>query len=254
MNTLVLIQMVPDLVEELILDSSGVRLDAYSIHWVISEFDDYAIEQAVLLKERLGGQVVVAAPAMEGVDDALFTAAAKGADRLLKLNGDFESEFNNHALARQFFPLITQLKPDLILTGVSAYHRHDGALGALVAALADLPYIGYVSGVSVENGKAIVRKEYPGGVISEIEVQLPAVLGIQSPDTPPRYVPISKIRQAMKTAQMEEQEAGEMDSSGGVAIRRMVQPQATGHATMLEGNLDQIAEKLVAIFKEQSAW
>ncbi|MEJ5203514.1 MAG: hypothetical protein WHV66_14920, partial [Anaerolineales bacterium] len=106
MNILVLIQMVPDLVEELVLDRDGVHLDPFSIHWVINEFDDYAVEQAVLLKERLGARVSVAAPAMEGVDDVLFTAAAKGADILIKLNGDFEADFNNHSLARQFLPLI----------------------------------------------------------------------------------------------------------------------------------------------------
>jgi electron transfer flavoprotein beta subunit len=251
MKTLVLIQMVPDLVEELIVDRDGTRLDSYNTHWVINEFDDFALEQAVLLKERQGGEVIVVAPAMEGVEDVLFTAAAKGADLLIRLNGDFEGEVNNHSLARQFFPFITQLKPDLILTGVSAHHRHDGALGALIAALADLPYIGYVAGVTVTDGKAVARKEYPGGIICEMEVQLPAVLGIQSPDTPPRYVPISKIRQAMKTAQIEEQEAGGADLSGGVAISRLIQPQASGHAVMLEGDLDQIAEKLVAIFKEQ---
>ncbi|NIS82789.1 MAG: electron transfer flavoprotein subunit beta, partial [Anaerolineales bacterium] len=61
-----------------------------------------------------------------------------------------------------------------------------------------MPFVGYVSGVSTTDGKLTVRKEYPGGLIAEMEVTTPAVLGIQAAEQPPRYVAISKVRQAMK--------------------------------------------------------
>jgi electron transfer flavoprotein beta subunit len=84
MNLVVPIKMVPDLVEELVIDASGARLDPDALRLRLNEFDDHAIEQAILLKEKGAGTVTVVAPDIEGVDDALFTAAAKGADRLIK--------------------------------------------------------------------------------------------------------------------------------------------------------------------------
>ena len=251
MKIVAVIQMVPDLVEELVVDANGVNLDPYSVRWVINEFDDYAVEEAILLKERYGGTVTVVAPGFDGVEDALFTAAAKGADALVKLSGDFENGSNNHALARVFVTTLKSLSPDLVLTGVQAHNQNDGALGSLLAEDLGAPYVGYVAGVKVENGMAVVRKEYPGGLAAELEVALPAVLGIQTPDSPPRYVPISKIRQVMKTSRIQEEDAGDLQPDGALPPSRMSTPQAASRAEMLDGSVDQVAEKLVSIFKEQ---
>ena len=129
MNIIVIAGLVPDLVEELEIDSSGTALDTAWLRMIINEFDDHAIEQAILLKERDGGQVTVLAIDQEGIDEVLFTAAAKDADRLIKLLGDFEEGVNSHALARAFAEAIKDLAPDLILTGVQAHTNMDGAVG-----------------------------------------------------------------------------------------------------------------------------
>ena len=112
MNIVVPIKLVPDLVEELSIDESGVALDTTWMRMIINEFDDHAIEQAILLKEQGSGHVTVIAPEIEGVDDVLYTAAAKGADRLIKLTGNFEE-----------FLFFTQFVLDLanvgnVLTGI----------------------------------------------------------------------------------------------------------------------------------------
>lgn len=250
MNTVVTVKLVPDLVEELEIDESGTALDTTWLRLVINEFDERAIEQAILLKESGGGQVTVVAPDAEGVDDVLFTAAAKGADQLIKLVGDFEEGVNSHALARAFAAVIKELQPDLVLTGVQAHNDLDGSVGPLLAEYLGMPYVGYIAGVTVSDDKSIVQKEYPGGLIAEMEVTLPAVLGIQAADEPPRYVPISKIRQAMKSVTIEEQEATELDPSGGPAVGRMFQPEVGERATMIEGDEEEVAARLVEIFKE----
>ena len=106
MNIVVPVKLVPDLVEELAIDASGTRWTTTWLRRILSEFDDHAIEQAILLKERDGGQVTVITPDVEGADDALFAAAAKGADRLVKLSGDFGAGVNNHALARALVAVV----------------------------------------------------------------------------------------------------------------------------------------------------
>jgi electron transfer flavoprotein beta subunit len=253
MNIIVIASLVPDLVEELEIDSSGTALDTAWLRMIINEFDDHAIEQAILLKERTGANVTVMAIDQEGIDEVLFTAVAKGADQVIKLTGDFESGVNSHALARTYAAVLKNLAPDLILTGVQAHTNIDGSVGPLLASLLEMPYVGYVAGVNASDGKVIARKEYPGGLIGEMEVTLPGVLGIQASEEPPRYVAVSKVRQTMKTATIAEQQADPLDPSGGLEISRMFKPEAAGRATMIEGNEEEIAAKLIELFKEAGA-
>lgn len=251
MNIVVPIKLVPDLVEELSIDESGAALDTTWLRMIINEFDDHAIEQAILLKEQGAGNVTVVAPAVEGVDDVLYTAAAKGADRLIKLTGSFEeAAANNHALARALAPILDELQADLVMTGVQAHNDLDGSVGPLLAGYAELPYVGYVANVTISENTVTANKEYPGGLIAELEVTLPAVLGIQAAQQPPRYVAISKIRQMMKTASIEEREVTTLNSSGGSSISRMFQPEVGERAAMIEGDEEEAASRLVEILKE----
>lgn len=249
MKIIVPVKFVPDLVEELTIDSSGNALDTAWLRLIINEFDDHAVEQAILLKERNGGQVVVSTIESEGADDFLFTAAAKGADQLIKMTGDFTG-INNHALARVYAGLLKELTPDLVLTGVQAHNDLDGSLGPLLAEYLGMPYVGYVSGLVPAAGSVVVRKEYPGGLIAEVEVKLPAVLGIQAAEQPPRYIAYSKIRQVMGTAKIEDRPVAGLDLEGGVTVGRMFLPEATEKATMLDGDANAVADRIITIFKE----
>lgn len=250
MNIVVLIKLVPDLVEELAIDDNGTALERDWLRLIINEFDDHALEQALLLKEQSGGHVTVVAPDAEGVDDVLYAAAARGADKLIKLLGDFEEGVNNHALARASASVVQELQPDFVLTGVQAHDDLDGSVAPLLAEFLGMPYVGYISGVTLGDNKSIVRKEYPGGLIAEMEISLPAALGIQAAEEPPRYVAISKVRQVMKTATIEEQEIIEFDPSGGPTIGRMFLPEATERAAIIEGDEEEVATRLIEIFQE----
>jgi electron transfer flavoprotein beta subunit len=249
MNILVPIKVVPDLVEELAIDSSGTALDTAWLRRIINEFDDHAMEQAILLKEQAGGQVTVLALQAEGMDDILYTAAAKGVDHVMKLEVDPDAPFNNHALARALAEVIRELKPDLVLTGVQAHDDLDGAVGPLLAEYLGMPYVGYVAGVKPGADALTARKEYPGGLVAEMKVALPAVLGIQAAEKPPRYVAVSKVRQAMQTAKIDTRPCPALDLTGGLPPARLYQPEPTERATMLEGDVDTVAAKIVDVLK-----
>lgn len=250
MNIVALFKLVPDLVEELEIDQSGTALNMDFLRLIINEFDDHAIEQAILLKERSGARVTVIGPNAEGADDVLYTAVAKGGDQLIKLMGDPDAAINNHAMARVTAIVLKELQPDLILTGVQAHNDLDGSIGPLVAEYLGMPYVGYVSGVNAQNGRIVVRKEYPGGLIAEMEVDLPAVVGIQAAEQPPRYVTVNKVRQAMKTSAIEERPLPALDVSGGATIQRMFKPESATRAEMIEGSAEEVAARLLDIFKE----
>jgi len=249
MNIVVPVKIVPDLVEELAIDSSGTALDTSWLRLIINEFDDHAMEQAILLKEQAGGQVAVLALEAEGVDDILFTAAAKGVDRLIKLQGEAGVPINNHALARAVAAVIRELKPDLVVTGVQAHNDLDGSVGPLLAEFLGMPYVGYIAGVKQSEDGLVVRKEYPGGLAAEMKVALPAVLGIQAADKPPRYVAVSKVRQAMQTAKIDARPCPALDAEGGLPPARLFQPQPTERATMVDGDVDTVAAKIVELLK-----
>ncbi|MGD2163717.1 MAG: hypothetical protein PVI81_07625 [Anaerolineales bacterium] len=250
MDIVVPIRLVPDLVEEIDIAEDERSLDHTFMRMMISEFDDHAIEEAIILKESTGGTVTILGFESEELDDVLFTASAKGADQLMRISaGDVEG-MNNHTYAKLVYEQILELDVDLVLTGVSAHDQFDGALGALLAEALGWPYLGYISSVELSEGVCIVSKEFPGGLIGKYEVQLPAVLGIQAAENPPQYVAISKIRQAMKSSQIESIDIDQMESVAGVEVARLFKPEAEEQAEMLQGDEAEVAEKLLALFRE----
>ena len=246
----VIARLVPDLVEELEIAPSGTALDLAWLRLIINEFDNHAIEQAIILKERSGATVTIISPEAEGVEDMLFTTAAKGADRLIKLTGVGEEKPTNLSMAQTLAEMIREINPDPVLNGVQAHDDITGDLAPQLADLLDMPYVGYISGVSLVDGKATAFKEYPGGILAEMEIALPAVLGIQSSEEPPRYVAISKVRQMMNTASIEDRDTGGLETEGGVIIDLMYLPEAADRAEMLEGDEEEVASKLTAILQD----
>ncbi len=250
MNIIVLIKQVPDLVEELEIDSSGKDLDREWLKYKVNEFDDHALEEALLLKEDQGGSVIAMALDGQDVDKALYAAAAKGADRVVKVTGVGENP-SNHQAARAFANAISGMDYDLIFTGVQSVEDRDGQLPVLVAHYLGLPHVSVVSGVQVEGDKAVVHKEYGGGMMAELEVDLPAVLGIQAARETPRYVPVARVRRAMRGTELEEVSAGDVDASAGSEVARMFKPETGAGAEMLEGSAEEVADKIVGILKEK---
>lgn len=258
MNILVALRMVPDVVEELEVAPDGKRLDLEFLRMVLSESDDHALEQALILKERQGGKVTVLALDAPDLDDVLFTALAKGADRAIKITGAEEGVMTReaaHILARVISNEPGLLPADLILSGTQAYDDLDGLVAPLVAEELSLPFLGIVTKLDPDlaTSKARVVKEYASGVRGEFEVALPAVFGIQAAEKPPRYVPVAKVRAAMKSHKIESVPVPTLEEVGlsMVQVLEMTKPQVSGHAVMLEGSPQQVSDGLCGILAER---
>ncbi|MDH5507830.1 MAG: electron transfer flavoprotein subunit beta/FixA family protein [Anaerolineae bacterium] len=252
MNIIVPIKQIPSVVDEIELNKAGSNLDFDEFDFVLNEFDEHAIEQGVLVKEAAGGEVtVLGVDLIEELDGVLHTALAKGADKVVKITGDFEPGMASHTQARLLADAIQTMDPGLVLTGVQAADDIDGQIGPMLAAYLDMPYVGVVAGVDVSGGTAKITKEYSGGVMAEFEVTLPVVVGVQAASSPPRYAPVSKIRQMAKTAEVGELEMDAPDGGSGLNIRKMAKPVSTGHAEMIEGDAEAVAAKIIEIIKER---
>lgn len=243
MKTMVLMKRVPDLVEELEVDDTGKALDTEYLSLKLNEFDDYALEEALCLKEAHGGDVTAVALDGEDVDKMLFTALAKGADRAIKITG-VEEGGSNLALAKVYAGLLADESPDLVLTGVQSAEDRDGQLGPMVAALAGMPSVEVVTHLEGSGGTVTLHKEYAGGLTAELEVDLPAVLGIQASRQTPRYAPVSKVRQVQESATLQTVERASED--GATAIVVMTPPETGAGAQMLAG-----VEELVAMLESK---
>lgn len=247
MNIVVTIKHIPSIADE--LPVKGNNLDFDSVDFVLNEFDEQSIEQAVLVKESAGGTVtVIGVDLIEELDNALHQALAKGADKALKISAD-EPDADSHMQARWLADAIKAMSPDIIFTGVQASNDLDGQIGPMLAAYLDLPYIGGVSAVEVTDGAAIVNKEFAGGVGAKYEVSLPAVVGIQAAAKPPRYAPISKVRQIAQTVTIEEVSTSGDGANAGLVMKRMAPPVVTGHAEMIAGSPKEVAAKIVELLK-----
>jgi electron transfer flavoprotein beta subunit len=240
MDIVVLLKQVPDLVEELEIAPSGQFIDRERMRFAVSEADSHALEEAIVLKERHGGTVTAVGLDIGDVNDALFTAIARGADRAIKITGDFPEFLESHHVALVAADVLKGLKYDLVLSGAQAIDDLDGQPLALLAGHLGLPYVSVVNRVVPGTGQVTVAKELPGSVAMELDVRLPAALGIQSAEEPPRYVPVSKIRQVMRSATMEERPAGATFKST-IAIRRIRRPEPSRRAVMVEGGPDAVA-------------
>jgi electron transfer flavoprotein beta subunit len=247
--------MVPDTVEELNVAADGKSLDSEFLRFKLNDPDEHALEQALILKEKHGGKVTVVALDAPEVDDVLFTALAKGADRAVKIAIN-QAGLGTVATAKvlaDFFAASGQITPDtLVLPGSQAIDDLEGELAPYLAAALNLPYVGVVCGVTPANGKAIVVKEFAGGLRAEFEVTLPAVLGIQSAEKPPRYVPVAKVRAAMKSTKIETVDLTPPDRLIQLEIERTYKPEAAGRAQMFEGAPEEVADKLVEVLVKNS--
>ena len=254
MNIIVAIKQVPDLVEELEINEEGTGLDPDVLSFVLNEFDDHALEEALLLKEEAGATVTVVGVDTTGeLDQALYTAIAKGADKAVKIVGDFDEgeRMPAQVMARLLADAIRDMDYDLVFAGVQAADDLDGQVAPMLAALLGLPHIGVVTEVQKANGAVTVQKEFWGGITADYELDLPAVIGIQAARQAPRYAPVSRVRQAMKEATIEEIEVDDLPDTPQAEVRRMYIPEATGRAEMLEGDEGEVAEKIVEILKER---
>ena len=255
MNIVVLIRMVPDVVEELEVAPDGKSLDTEFLRMIVSESDDHALEEALILKERYGGKVTVVALEAPEVNDALFAALAKGADRALKIVGP-PADISTNAAARIFSETLRQtaglMPADLILTGTQAIADLDGSIAPLVSQHLGLPFVGIVTAVACDTaGAAVLTREFPNSVRGEFETRLPAIVGMQAAEKPPRYVPVARVRAVMKSQSVEQAPAPPGVAAAALEITQLAKPEVAAHAEMLEGSPEEVAGKLCDLLGER---
>lgn len=249
MDIAVPVRMVPDPVEELDPHPDGGDIDRDWIEFVVNEYDDHAIEEALLAKEAdndVDSVTVVGLDTGNGdIDQTLYMASAKGADELVKISGAPEGVSTTEAAAL-FSAYLEDADCDAVFTGVQSDEDRDGQLGPKLGSHLDLPHISVVTSVDVSGDATMVEKEFSGGVTADYEVDLPAVVGIQAAKEPPRYVPVSQMQNAMSSAEIDEVGADDLGVSAdsGSEIIDLAEPDTGESAEMIMGSADDAVDEL----------
>jgi len=259
MDIVVCVKRVPDTSEaEVVIAKEGRTIEERDLVFDINEWDKYAVEEAVLLKEKHGGSVTVVTIGTEEAEDTLRRCFAIGADNAIRLTDNVFKGSDGATIARILYQVIKDLKFDLVLTGAQASDDGYGQVGPTIAELLGIPHATLVTHIEIINGKATVHRELEGGLDEVVEVPLPAVLTIQTGINEPRYVSIMGVRKAakkeietlaLKELNLREEEVGE--SGSGTKVERLFLPPVTREAEILQGSPEEVATKLAQILKDE---
>lgn len=245
MNVLVVLRMVPDSAGELQLAEDGRGIDREWLDFQLNDFDDHALEEAVLLKETAGARVTAVAVG-EGANRVLQMAAARGADEVVDLQAEEATMISPREIAASIAAIARARSADLVLCGVQSTEDLFGQLAPYVGALLGWPHVSGTNRVAAAADKLRVTQERGAGVAVTYEVEGPAVLGVQTASKAPRYVSGSKLREASRTpiGRAAPEPSGFERSAGIVRLRL---PPQGGSGENLGSDAENVADRLVTI-------
>ncbi|THE65423.1 electron transfer flavoprotein subunit beta/FixA family protein [Salinadaptatus halalkaliphilus] len=227
----------------------------------LNEWDDYAIEEAVQLQENgVADEVVTVTIGPEDCEQTIRQALAKGADRAIRVWDDALEgvDLLDVGAKRSILQeVIAAEDPDLVLTGVQSGDDSWGATGVSLAEELDYEWAAVVNHLEhdLDDGIAAVRRELEGGVEELTDVELPAVLSIQTGINEPRYASLRGIRQAQRKP-LDVQTLGDLgvDESaveGAVTLTDMYEPESESDVTVWEGSADETASELGELLRDK---
>lgn len=249
MKILVAIKQVPARDQQFQAAADGKWLDESGLQWQINEPDAYALEAALQLKEKHGGEVVVMSAGPERVQSALREALAKGADRGIHIQEEQISSWDTLSLGRLLAKAAAGESPDLILTGLQSDDLGFGQTGVIMAELLDMPHATIIMEVQVDSGRLRVKRELEGGWFQYVSMPAPALLAIQSGISKLRYATLMGIKKA-KTKEVRVTSAAELGvSPQAPTLERVSSPQRTKQTVLIEGTAAEQAARLVEKLK-----
>jgi len=253
MKILVCIKQVPDMESRFKIDSAGTWYRDQDLAWRLNEYDEYAVEQAVQLKEQTGGELVVCCLGPDRVKETLKKALAMGADRAVQIKDEKSHAKDPFQVASLLAEYARGEAFDVVFTGLQSQDRGSAQVGVLLAELLGLPAVTTIVDFAWEDGAMTVKRELEGGIKAVVKVPAPAVLTCQLGLNTPRYPTLPNIMKAKKK-ELRVIEAAELPAAAARTVtEKLAFPEKKGSGLVLEGEVGELAEKLLGILKEKTA-
>jgi electron transfer flavoprotein beta subunit len=261
MKSCVLMTYVPDTASVIKIGGAGNRIDETDIKWIVSPYDEYALEEGIRLKEKSSGSVTVVTYGPERAQQGLRECLARGADAAVHVRGGDGTFADAFAIARVLAAAVRKVGPfDLVLAGVKGVGSDNSLVGAMVAELLDLPHVSGVVKLEIGEGKLVAHREIEGGA-EVVEAPLPCVITAHKGLNEPRYPSLKGIMAAKKVAiqalaptDLGLDEAALAGAEAASRWRSLTLPPAKAGGTILKGEEDPAAaaRELAHALREQA--
>lgn len=254
MKILVCIKHVPDMESQFRVNESGTWVEERDLAFRLNEYDEFAIEEAVSLKEKLEGaaDITVLSIGPGRVVEAIKKGLAMGADRGVHIQDDLAFEKDPWQVASSIAAFARDKNFDLIFTGMMSQDRSSAQLGPMLAELLDYACLTTLVAMEIDGDVVTARRELEGGLRGIVKFKLPAVVTCQLGLNTPRYPTLPNIMKARQKELLTFPITDFLQTESLVSVEKMYPPEKKGQGLLLEGDINELADKLVAILKEKT--
>lgn len=253
MKILVCIKQVPDMESKFKVDDAGTWYAKTDLAWRMNEYDEYAVEQAVQLKEQVkDADITVLCIGADQVKETMKKALAMGCDRGAHIADDAVSSREPFQIAGMIAEYAGDKSFDVIFTGMQSQDRGSGQVGILVAEMLGMPSISTVVHFAYSDGAVEAKRELEGGVKACVKVQSPLVVTCQLGLNTPRYPTLPNIMKAKKKELLSIPAADLLKVDARQETAKMYFPEKKGGGLVLEGDVGDLVDQVVKILKEKT--
>lgn len=226
MNILVCISRVPDTATRILVGADGKSIDKQNVKFIINPYDEFAIEEALRLKEKMGGEPIVTAVTVGGDEtkEQMRTALAMKVDRAVVIKS--AEILDSYQVAYNLAEFANELKPDLIFMGRQSVDFDSLQIPSMLGELLGIPSVSVVSNLKVDTGKITAERDIEGGK-EVVEASIPCIISAQKGLNDPRYPKLPDIMKA-KSKPIEEIEAKAVEARVSVLGMEIPSKQRLG--------------------------
>jgi electron transfer flavoprotein beta subunit len=256
MKILVAIKQVPDTATQVKVGADGRAIDTAGITWIVSPYDEYAVEEALRIKEKRGqGEVVAVSLGPDRVKEALRSCLAMGCDRAIHLNDPAWNDGDTLTAARALAAVVEREQPQLVLCGRQAIDDDMGAVPGQLAELLGWPSVSWIMEEAIgADGKTVRASRQVEGALEVFDVPLPAVLSAQKGLNEPRYPTLKGImgakKKEIKDVKASDLALGAEPSQLSVTTLEMLPPRPPGR--IIQGDVPTAVKELVRALREEA--
>ena len=252
MNIITCVRQTPD--TETVIKIAGTGIETEGVKFVLGAYDEYSLEAAAQIKEKVGGEVTVVTVGPDRAAETLRHCLAVGADKAVHIKDNGVTGDDALAVATALANQIKKLPHDLIFVSNKGVDSDRGAVGPMLAELLGLPYIGLVTEIELEGNTVTAARDIEGGAKERFKVTLPAVISAQKGVRgEPRYASLPAIMKAKKKPIEAVEIEGDVASLKKVTIEKLEYPPARPPGRMVAGDTAvEKARELVRLLREEA--
>lgn len=256
MKIAVCIKQVPDTETKIVLNGEKTGIQADNIKYVMGPYDEFAVEEALRIKEKLGGETFVLSFGPKRVQESLRTAMAMGIDNAIHILKEDFDKADNYSGALALSNTLKTISPDLVLCGKMAVDDGAGVTPQMISDFLNMPSVTVVSKIEMggDQKSAKVTRDIDGGAKEIYDVQLPALFSLTKGINEPRYASLPGIMKAKKKtiAEMTPESVGFASDKVKVTFSNFSLPAARVAGKKIDGEPEDVADKLTNFLRNEA--